>query len=147
GTAAVQLPGGLIVGAVVAVNAVGHVVDPQTGEILAGPQGEDGRPQDTLAILSGGGGSTILPGTNTTIGVVVTNGRLTKSQANKVAAMAHDGLARVIRPAHTMYDGDTLFVLAAGSVEATPDVVGSWAAEVVAAAVLDGIRQGAGRKI
>ncbi|MDI3257701.1 MAG: P1 family peptidase [Kyrpidia sp.] len=144
GTAAVRLPGGLIVGAVVAVNAVGHVMDPATGEILAGPRGEDGRPLDTVAVWSAGQGpGALLPGTNTTIGAVVTNARLTKVQANKVAAMAHDGLARVIRPAHTMYDGDTLFAVASGGVAAPVDLVGLWAAEMVAEAVLDGIRQGA----
>ncbi|ADG07671.1 P1 family peptidase [Kyrpidia tusciae] len=144
GTAAVQLPGGLVVAAVVAVNAVGHVVDPATGEILAGPLGEDGKPLDTLAVWNTGPGfGVLLPGTNTTIGVVVTNARMSKVQAKKVATMAHDGLARVIRPAHTMYDGDALFALAVGGVTAPVDLVGAWAAETVAAAVLDGVRQSA----
>ncbi|CAB3396044.1 putative enzyme [Kyrpidia spormannii] len=126
GTAAVRLPGGLIVAALMAVNAVGHVVDPETGQVLAGPKGKDGRPLDTLA-------------TNTTIGAVVTNARLNKAQANKIAAVAQDGLARVIRPAHTMYDGDTIFALATGELEAPVDVVGAFAAEVVAQAILDAL--------
>ncbi|MDI3327882.1 MAG: P1 family peptidase [Alicyclobacillaceae bacterium] len=145
GTAAVRLPGGLVVGAVVAVNALGHVQDPLTGRILAGPLGEDGRPVDALlAMAAARRRPPFLPGTNTTIGVVVTNARLTKPGANKVAAMAHDGLARVIRPAHTLYDGDTLFVLATGEIPAEVDLVGGWAAEAVAEAILDGVRQAAG---
>ncbi|ADG07653.1 P1 family peptidase [Kyrpidia tusciae] len=140
GTAAVRLPGGLIVAALMAVNAVGHVVDPETGRVLAGPKGKDGRPLDTLALWGEGavpGG--LLPGTNTTIGAVVTNARLNKAQANKIAAVAQDGLARVIRPAHTMYDGDTIFALSTGEVEASVDVVGAFAAEVVAQAILDAL--------
>jgi L-aminopeptidase/D-esterase-like protein len=78
--------------------------------------------------------------TNTVIGVVATNARLTKDQSNRVAAMAHDGLARAIRPAHTMVDGDTIFCLAAGEVMADVTLVGHAAAEVVAAAILRGVR-------
>ncbi|CAB3395232.1 P1 family peptidase [Kyrpidia spormannii] len=139
GTAAVRLPGGLIVAALMAVNAVGHVVDPETGQVLAGPKGKDGRPLDTLALWGEGPSGGLLPGTNTTIGAVVTNARLNKAQANKIAAVAQDGLARVIRPAHTMYDGDTIFALATGELEAPVDVVGAFAAEVVAQAILDAL--------
>lgn len=144
GAASVDLGGGLIVGALVAVNAFGDVVDPQTGRILAGARRPDGSGfADTLAVLQAYahqpslrfGAPPPTPG-NTVIGVVVTSARLTKEGANKVAQMAHDGIARAVRPAHTMLDGDTLFTLATGQVEADVNVVGAFAAEVVAQAIV-----------
>ena len=83
-------------------------------------------------------------GMNTTIGVVAANARLTKGEASKVASMAHDGLARTIYPAHTMVDGDTVFAVATGEVEASVDLVGAIAAEVLAEAVLAAIRSAEG---
>lgn len=80
------------------------------------------------------------PAQNTVIGVVATNARLTKEETNKVTQMAHDGLARAVRPAHTMYDGDTLFALATGEVVADVNVVGAFGAEVVAEAIRNGVR-------
>ena len=80
---------------------------------------------------------------NTVIGVVATNARLTKVEANKVAQMAHDGLARAVRPAHTMYDGDTMFALATGEIPADVNLIGAFAAEVTAAAIRDGVRSAA----
>ena len=74
------------------------------------------------------------------IGVVATNARLSKVQANKVAQMAHDGLARAVRPAHTMYDGDTIFALATGEIDADVNLIGAYAAEVTAAAIRNGVR-------
>lgn len=144
GTASVDLGGGLIVGAVVAVNAFGDVVDPQTGRILAGARRPDGTGfADTLAILRAYAqeppvrfGAPPPASGNTVIGVVVTSASLTKEGANKVAQMAHDGIARAVRPAHTMLDGDTLFTLATGQVEADVNVVGAFAAEVVAQAIV-----------
>jgi L-aminopeptidase/D-esterase-like protein len=144
GTASLDLGGGLIVGAVVAVNAFGDVVDPQTGRILAGARRPDGTGfADTLAVLRTYAqepplrfGAPPPPSGNTVIGVVVTNASLTKEGANKVAQMAHDGIARAVRPAHTMLDGDTLFTLATGQVEADVNVVGAFAAEVVAQAIV-----------
>ncbi len=144
GTASVDLGGGLIVGAVVAVNAFGDVVDPQTGRILAGARRPDGTGfADTLAVLRAYAqepplrfGAPPPASGNTVIGVVVTNANLTKEGANKVAQMAHDGIARAVRPAHTMLDGDTLFTLATGQVEADVNVVGAFAAEVVAQAIV-----------
>ncbi|MER3545652.1 MAG: peptidase S58 [Chloroflexota bacterium] len=144
GTASVDLGGGLIVGAVVAVNAFGDVVDPQTGRILAGARRPDGTGfADTLAVLRAYAqepplrfGAPPPASGNTVIGVVVTNASLTKEGANKVAQMAHDGIARAVRPAHTMLDGDTLFTLATGQVEADVNVVGAFAAEVVAQAIV-----------
>jgi L-aminopeptidase/D-esterase-like protein len=85
--------------------------------------------------------SDLLPGTNTTIGVVVTDARLTKDQASRLATVAHDGIARAVRPAHTMYDGDTIFTLATGTVAAPYDAVEAVAAEVVARAIAAGVRR------
>jgi len=140
GTASANLGGGLIVGALVAVNAFGDVVDPRTGEILAGARALRGEGfADTLETMKGFIGKTILRFAdrgNTVIGVVATNARLTKEEANKVAQMAHDGVARAIRPAHTMLDGDTLFCLATGEKGADVNLVGAYAAEVVAQAIV-----------
>lgn len=84
--------------------------------------------------------SNLLPGANTTIGVVVTDARLNKEQSNRVASVAHDGIARAVRPAHTMYDGDTMFCLATGAIAAPYDAVEAVAAEVVARAIAGGVR-------
>lgn len=134
---------GLWVGAVVAVNAVGDVVDPTSGEILAGACLPDGAGfADSLAVLgqmAGGAPQPPVPLTNTVIGAILTNAMLTKEQANKVAQMAQDGLARTLRPAHTMMDGDTIFALATSEVPADVNVIGAYAAEVMAAAVVRGV--------
>lgn len=145
GTASVKLPDGLVVGAVVAVNAFGHVVDPETGKILAGPRGEDGSILDTVALLrKSGEAQNTFSGMNTTIGVIATNAKLSKTRATKVAQMAHDGLARTTIPAHTMLDGDTLFVLAGGEVQASVDLVGALAANVTAEAIVQGVKAAKG---
>ena len=105
-----------MVGAIVAVNAVGGIVDPETSEIIAGPLDDGATMLDSLALITSPGFETPQPrpGHNTTIGVVATNARLTKSQANKLADVSHDGLAMAVRPAHLMSDGDTMFALATG---------------------------------
>jgi L-aminopeptidase/D-esterase-like protein len=145
GTASVDLGEGLVVGAIVAVNAFGDVIDPQTGQILAGARSLDGTGfADTLAVMKSLVGKTSLKFAeprDTVIGVVATNVRFNKEEANKVAQMAQDGLARVVRPAHTMFDGDTLFALATGSnngplMEADVNTVGAYAAEMVAEAIV-----------
>ena len=140
GTASVDLGGGLVVGALIAVNAFGDVVDPRSGEILAGARALRGEGfADTLATMKGLIGKTILriaDRGNTVIGVVATNAKLTKEEANKVAQMAQDGVARTIRPAHTMLDGDTLFAVATGKKRADVNLVGAYAAEVVAEAIV-----------
>lgn len=121
GTSALDLGDGLIVGAIVAVNAVGGVVDPETSEIVAGPLDDDGMTMlDSMTLITSPGFESPQPraGQNTTIGVVATNAKLTKSQANKLAAVSHDGLAMAVRPAHLMSDGDTMFALATGGHEA-----------------------------
>jgi L-aminopeptidase/D-esterase-like protein len=144
GTASVDLGGGLVVGAIVAVNAFGDVVDPRSGEILAGARVVRGEGfAGTLATMKSRVGKAIgrLSSRNhTVIGVVATNARLTKEGINKVAQMAHDGLARAVRPAHTPFDGDTLFALATGQKHADVNLVGAFAAEVVAEAIVRAVK-------
>jgi L-aminopeptidase/D-esterase-like protein len=147
GTAALTLPNGLTVAALVAVNAFGDVIDPATGRVVAGVRTADGRGLADARVLLRTGASQRNPiGENSTIGVVVTNARLTKTQATKVAQMAHDGLARAITPIHTQSDGDALFALATGAlaIDADVSVVGALAAEAVADAVLRAVRQATG---
>ena len=142
GTAAIELPGGLIVAALIAVNARGDVIDPATGEVVAGVRGEDGKSlADARKLLRSGALVRGRAGRNTTIGIVATNARLTKTEATKVAQMAHDGLARAIVPAHTPFDGDTIFALALGNWEGDVGVstVGALAAEVVSDAILSAV--------
>jgi L-aminopeptidase/D-esterase-like protein len=140
GTASIVLPGGAVVGALVAVNAFGDVVDPASGRLVAGFRREDGRGiEGTLEALLGGA-APAGRGENTVIGVVATTAGLGKAQAQKVAQMAHDGLARSIRPSHTPWDGDTLFALSTGDLRADTLLVGAAAAEVVARAVLRAAR-------
>lgn len=147
GNAAVDLGGGVIVGALMAVNVFGDVVDPTSGKIVAGarkielPVGKTDEFQfaDTQATLKSFVGKTIMrfaSRSNTIIGVVATNAELTKEEANKVAQMAHDGLARAVRPAHTLFDGDTIFALATGRKKADVNLVGAYAAEVTAQAIV-----------
>ncbi len=115
GTASIRLSDGLVVGAIVVVNAVGDVVDPTTGRVVAGTRNADGTLADVRLLLrSGATISGPSPGQSTTIGVVATNARLSKAQMQRVALMADDGLARAINPSHTMGDGDTVFALATG---------------------------------
>ncbi len=141
GTASLRLVNGLIVGAMVAVNALGSVVEPWTGRVLAGPRAPHiGLPVDTVELMKAGNGTQALSFGNTTLGVVATNARLSKEGANKVAAMAHNGLALTVRPAHTWYDGDTIFALSAGDLEADLTVVGALAAEAMAQAVVRAVR-------
>ncbi len=146
GTCALRLPGGVIVGALVAVNAVGDVVDPHTGRLVAGARTADGSGlEDSLAAILAGRVLAPPPRAepargNTTIGVVATNAALTKAAATKVAQMAHDGLARTLQPVHTPWDGDTLFALSTGAEPADTLVIGTLAAEAVARAVLRAVR-------
>ncbi|GAB4531448.1 MAG: P1 family peptidase [Anaerolineae bacterium] len=155
GTAAIDLGDGLVVAALVAVNAVGDVVEPD-GTIFAGVRLEEGRgfvgmmnllhemvrvtqrpnpplPMGTDPITTGSDSATV-------IGVVATNAKLNKEQANKVAQMAQNGVAMAVRPAHTMFDGDTMFALATGEIEANVNTIGAFAAEVTAAAIRNGVK-------
>jgi L-aminopeptidase/D-esterase-like protein len=142
----------VIVAAIVAVNAFGDVLDPATGQILAGARpakvgplklGGEGPFADTLKVMRTPAGRTIMrlaTGSNTVIAVVATNSRFDKAQATKMAQMAQDGLARTIRPAHTMLDGDTIFALATGQKKGNVSIVGACAAEVLAQAILRAVK-------
>ncbi len=138
GSAAIKLPSGLVVAAIVAVNAVGDIIDPATGQVIAGVRGPDGKLADARKRLRDGTGREGRAGENTTIGVVATNARLTKVQAQKVAQMAQDGYARAISPTHTPADGDTIFSLATGTWDgqANYGTIGALAAEAMADAVV-----------
>jgi L-aminopeptidase/D-esterase-like protein len=139
GSAVILLPNGLIVGAIVAVNAVGDVIDPSTGAVVAGARDASGKLADARTVLRTGAQTTTpRPGENTTIGVVATNAKLTKAQASRMALMADDGLARALFPSHTLGDGDTVFALATGSWNGNADVsnVGALAADVMAEAIV-----------
>jgi L-aminopeptidase/D-esterase-like protein len=152
GTASMEIGAGVVIGAIVAVNAFGDVIDPANGQILAGARskdigplhiGEKGYFADTLHVMQTLIGRTVLSyGSrgNTVIGVVATNAKLDKEGANKMAQMAHDGLARTIRPAHTMLDGDTIFAIATGEHDADVTIVGAFAAEAFAQAILKAVR-------
>ena len=147
GSSALTLPNGLTVGAIVAVNAVGDIVDPSTGKIVAGARNPDGTFADARKILrSGGPGRRARPGENTTIAVVATNAKLTKAQVSRMAMMADDAYARAIYPAHTTGDGDTVFALATGrwSGDADVTIVGALAAEVLADAIVRAATQATG---
>ena len=140
GTASATGPDGLIVAAMVAVNAVGEIRDPHTGQTIAGACDAQGNLLDLQTSVLNNRDSHFSAGTNTTIGIICCNAAFTKSQMQKVAQMAHDGLARTIYPVHTLSDGDTLFAATTGGVDASVNIVGMLAAEVMAAAVLDGVR-------
>ena len=142
GSAAIALPNGLVVAAIVAVNAVGDVINPETGRVIAGVRTVDGKSlADARTLLRSGAlarAAQPRSGENTTIGVVATNARLTKDQASRMALMADDGFARAIAPSHTIGDGDTVFSLATGrwNGEANITVIGALAADAMAQAIV-----------
>jgi L-aminopeptidase/D-esterase-like protein len=153
GSASITLPDGLVVAALVAVNAAGDIVDPATGRIVAGVRTADGNGfADARTLIRSGAlfrrdpdeGRRVpaetapRPGENTTIGVVATNAVLTKVEALKIAQMAHDGFARAISPVHTPADGDTIFAVATGTRrgEANVGLIGALAAEAMADAIV-----------
>ena len=141
GTYAVQ-SGDLMIGAVVAVNALGDVFDVDTGEEIAGMLCEDGKTFDVTDKAmweSVQVDKNVFTG-NTTIGFLITNADLTKDQCNKLADMAHDGYARAIKPVHTSADGDTIFFLAKGDVKVNQDALGDLGAYVMAKAINDAVR-------
>ena len=155
GSASIHLEGGVIVGALVAVNAFGDVIDPSNGEIVAGVRSADVGPlhigapgyfADTQELIKSLLGRTVLglaTKSNTVLAVVAVNADLTKSEANKMAQMAHDGLARTVRPAHTMLDGDTIFALATGGKKVDVSTAGAFAAQALSVAVLRAVRMAA----
>lgn len=135
--------GDLKVGAVVAVNAFGDVINPKTGEIIAGTLNADktsfANTSKSFLSLIDKNQHNLLTG-NTTIGIIATNAKINKSQANKIASMTHDAYARTIRPVHTMADGDTIFALGTGKVTADINVIGVLANEVMEMAILGAIK-------
>jgi len=140
GTASVKVGNtGIVVGALVAVNAIGDVIDPATGRIVAGARTENGSSfRDSMAAMLNGYHVVMENGANTTIGVVATNASFTKTQMNKIAQMTHDGLARAINPVHTMADGDTIFAMSTGTAKVKADLsaIGAIAATVMAHAIV-----------
>ncbi|AKL97121.1 L-aminopeptidase/D-esterase [Clostridium aceticum] len=134
--------GDLMVAALVAVNSFGDVVDPSTGEVISGALSPDGLSfanTEKVLLQQYNNNKNLFTG-NTTIGVIATNGKLTKAGASKVASMAHNGYARSIRPAHTMVDGDTIFTMATGEVEADISATGLLAAKVMEEAVVRAVK-------
>ena len=151
GTAAIRLSGGTVVGAIVAVNAYGGVVDHHDGRIIAGPRTQGGSTfHDPMDIALTGPVNNVGPSpTNTTIGVVATDASLTKEQSHFLARVSHDGLALTIRPCHTMEDGDTMFALATGTDIASSQrrdltSLGAAAVEAVARAVVRAVENADG---
>lgn len=145
GSATVDLGDGLFVSALIAVNSVGDVVD-EAGQIIAGLRTPpDGNTFTGMMNAMRGMARMVEPprDSNTVIGVIATNARLTKEEINKVAQMGQDGIAQAIRPAHTMFDGDTLFALATGQIPANVNAIGAFAAEAVARAIRNAVEQAA----
>jgi L-aminopeptidase/D-esterase-like protein len=149
GTASEVVPsveGNLVVGALAAVNCFGEVVDAASGQVVAGPRREGGGFVSTMDVLRGLEQPSV-GGESTTLAVVATSARLTKEYACRLASVAHDGLARAIRPLHTMGDGDTVFTLATGEAAAEPmryAALEALAARAVERAVLKAVREARG---
>ena len=143
GSAAIELPNGLVIAALMAVNAVGNVIA-ENGEILAGLRASDDSAfvsiLDAMAEMSAAN-PPVDARENTVIGLVATNARLSKAHLHKVAQMAHDGTARAVNPSHTLYDGDTIFALATGEIPADATFVGAYAAEMVAASIRRAVKE------
>jgi L-aminopeptidase/D-esterase-like protein len=160
GSASLDVGDGLVLAALAVVNAVGSVHDPDSGALLAGPRDESGRPTSAVDVYADpsyghrglrhvpSGGAPGLPetGGNTTIAVVATNVVLTKAQANRLAAVAHDGIALAVRPAHTLHDGDTVFALATGVLDAPEEFprLCALAPTVLARAIAAAVRSATG---
>ncbi len=148
GSAAASLPDGLVVAAIVAVNAIGDVIDPATGQVVAGVRTADGRAlADARTLLRAGrSGSGGRARENTTIGVVATNARFDQAQATVMAQMAHDGFARAIFPSHTPNDGDAIFALSTGVLDVPVSLatVGALGADVMADAIVRAVRAATG---
>ena len=150
GTSSIDIGGGVKVGAIVAVNAIGEVIDPASGKIVAGVRTKketvitQGEPafSEALEIMKGLVGRTLLglaERANTVIGVVATNAKFDKATCTKMAQMAQNGLVRAIRPANTMHDGDTFFALSTGNKKANINIVGAFAAQAVQQAILNAV--------
>ena len=153
GSASIDLGDGVVLAALAVVNAIGAVCDPDTGELLAGPRDADGTPREAVGIYADpafgerSAASDASPlgspaSANTTLGVVATNVGLTKAHASRLAAVAHDGLALAVRPAHTPHDGDAVFALATGAVDAPEEYLRlcALAPSVMARAIVNAVR-------
>ena len=152
GMASKEINGGIIISAIVAVNAFGDVINPENGTILAGARsaqksfirmGGIDYYADTMKVMDSFSGRTILKlasWNNNVIGVVITNAKLNKEEANKVAQMAHNGIAISVKPAHTMLDGDTIFTMATGEHKSNVNIVGAFAATVVSQAIVNSVK-------
>lgn len=142
GTASQEIGDGIIVAALVVVNAVGDVVDRRIGKIVAGPRQEHNKGfLSTIELLKQLQSGQVSPIGNTTLGVVATNAALNKEQVNKLAQMAQDGIARAINPSHTMHDGDVVFALSLGEKLCDITILGAIAAEVMADAIVRAVEQ------
>jgi L-aminopeptidase/D-esterase-like protein len=141
GTASQRIARDIVVAALVVVNAVGDVIEPGTGKILAGPRKLHGHGFLSTSKLWKGEFKEAVPPFNTVIGVVATDAKLGKAEANRLARMAQVGIARTIDPCHTMYDGDALFTLSIGKKETDLSALGAAAAEVVAEAIVRAIQK------
>jgi L-aminopeptidase/D-esterase-like protein len=146
GSAAIIMPNGLIVAALVIANPAGDIIDPATGKVVAGIRNTSGGGFSDARILMRSGAPRGRAGNNSTIGVIATNARLTKAQAQYLAQLADDGYARAIWPIHTIVDGDTVFAIATGSKAGDPDMIslGALAADVMATAVIRAATQATG---
>jgi len=147
GSAAIRMPDGLIVAALVVVNPLGDVIDPATGKVVAGVRAPGGNGfADARVMIRSGAPRATGGGDNSTIGVVATNARLTKAQASYLAQLTDDGYARAIWPIHTMVDGDAVFAIATGGKPGDPDLVtlGALAADVMSTAVVRAATQATG---
>ena len=147
GTASVRIgTTGIVVGALAAVNAVGDVIDPRTGKVLAGARAADGEGfRDSMAAMLDGEHVVLESAANSTLGVVATNVPFSKVEMTKIAQMAHDGYARAINPVHTMADGDTVFALSTGTASVNADIsaIGAIAAVVMSRAIVRAVMQAA----
>jgi L-aminopeptidase/D-esterase-like protein len=139
---------GITVGAIIACNALGDIINPATGLLLAGARTADGAAMvdSRAALIAGDSPKPVMAGTTTTIGVIATDAVLTKAQAHRLALVAHDGLARSINPVHTLSDGDTLFALGTGKAGKPADMMllSTLAAEVTAMAVVRAVMAASG---
>jgi L-aminopeptidase/D-esterase-like protein len=152
GSASLKVPSGLVVAALAAVNGFGDIVDPETGHVIAGVRTADGKGlADARALIRAGEqGGGFGAGSNTTLVVVATNAKLTKTEATKVAQMTHDGLARALSPVHTPFDGDVVFALSTGTLNKAPGgaadllTVGALAADAAARAIVRAATQSSG---
>lgn len=142
GSASIELAGGVVVAAAFVVNAVGDIYDHRTGEIIAGANDGNGNHIGLLDAMLKANDVPELVNQNTVIGVVATNAKLTKEETNKVASIAHDGIALSVRPAHTLYDGDTVFALSLGEKQGNLAMIMAAAAEVSARAIENAVKKG-----